>query len=203
MRPISGFERPVVQWVFLALSLLLIAAAGSAAWVARRSNTAAAAARTAEERGRLERQQLEAQLARERSGREALSLELARQRQTAAEPPRVLPTLTLTPAVSRAATPPAPTVTMQHASQVIELRLVLPPGSGRRARFDVVLRDWSTGDVVWSRGGLAATTIDRRPAIAVFITGDVFRATAYELLVSAGTADGRKDEVAAYEVAFR
>ncbi len=203
MRPISGFERPVVQWVFVGLSLVLIASAGGAAWAARRANATAAALRAAEEGGRLERQHLEAQLARERSTREALSLELARQRETGGGPARVMPTLTLTPVGTRGHTPPQPTVTTQHATQLIELRLMLPPGADRYARFEVVLRDWSTGDLAWSRGGLGAGTIDRQRMLSTFVTGDVFRATAYELLVSGITGNGQRREVASYEVAFR
>jgi hypothetical protein len=203
MRPVSGFERPVVQWLFVALSLVLIVAAGGAAWVARHAKAGADAARAADETGRLERQQLEAQLARERSAREALTLELARQRETGSEPVRVMPTLTLAPVATRGATPPPPAVTMQHATQVIELRLILPPGAERYTRFDVVLRDWSSGSVAWSRGGLLATTVDRQRMVAAFVTGDLFKAGPYELLLSGVTRDGHKEEAASYEVAFK
>lgn len=203
MRPISGFERPIVQWLFVGLSVVLIATAGTAAWVARRANMAATAARAAEEGGRLERQHLDAQLARERSAREALSLELARQRETGAEPARMIPTLTLRPLATRGSLPPAATVATQHATQVIEMRLVLPLGTERYERFDVVLRDWATGEAAWSRGGLAAGTIERQRMLSTFVTGDVFRAAAYELLVSGTTANGQRGEVASYEVAFK
>lgn len=203
MRPISGFERPVIQWLFVALSVVLIAAAGGAAWMARRATASSEAARAAEESGRLERQQLDAQLARERSSREALSLELTRQRESGPEPVRVVPTLTLTPLTTRGPLPPAPTATSQHATQLIELRLILPATDKKFTRFDVVLRDWSTGAVVWSRGGLAATRVDRQAMVTAFTTGDVFRPGAYELLLSAVTAEGQKAEVAAYEIAFK
>jgi len=203
MRPISGFERPLVQWLFVALSVVLIATAGGAAWVARRANAAADLARAAEENGRFEREQLDAQLARERSSREALSLELTRQRESGAKPTGVMPTLTLTPLTVRGATPPEPSVTAQHATQVIELRLVLPSSGKRYTAFDIALRDWSTGHVVWSRGGLIATTVDRQAMATTFVTGDVFRAGAYELLLSGMTAEGKKEEVASYEITFK
>jgi hypothetical protein len=205
MRPISGFERPLVQWLFVALSIILVATAGGAAWVARHANVAADAARAAEESGRLERQQLDAQLARERSSREALALEVARQRESGIEPARVMPTLTLTPLATRGATPPAATAksaTAQDATQLIELRLVLPAEAPNR-RFDIVLRDWSSGDVVWSRSGLASSRIDRQLMVTAFVAGDVFRPGAYELLVTAANAAGQKEEVAAYEIAFK
>jgi hypothetical protein len=203
VRPISGFERPLIQWLFVLSSAVLITAAVVGAWTARRANIAADAARSAELTGRLEREQLDAQLARERSAREALTLELARLRQGGAEPMRVVPTLTLTPLTKRGATPPPPTATSQHATQLIELRLVLPPAGRRYTRFEIVVRDWSSGDILWSRAGLASSTIDRQTVVTGFVAGDVFRAGAYELLLSGRTAEGQKEEVASYEITFK
>lgn len=203
MRPISGFERPVLQWLFVALSVILIGVAGGASWIARRANAAAEAARAAEEGHRLERQNLDAQLARERSTREALTLELARARETGSGSARVMPTLTLAPLTTRGSSPPAPTVSVQHATQVIELRLVLPASAKPYTRFEAVLRDWTTGTLVWSRGGLTASKVDREQVLATLVTGDLFRAGAYELLVSGAAADGQKLEIASYEIAFR
>jgi hypothetical protein len=203
MRPVSGFERPVVQWLFVALSLVLIVAAGGTAWVARRANAAAGNARAAEETGRLERQQLDAQLARERSSREALTLELARARAAGEQTSRAMPTLTLDPLPMRGATPPEPTIPTRHTTEVIELRLRLPPMRAPITRFEVTLRSWSGGAVLWMRGGLTASTVDRRPTVAVFVTGDVFPPGAYELLLSGTTPEGQKADVAAYEVSFK
>lgn len=204
MRPISGFERPVVQWLFVVLSVALIAAAGGAAWFGRRALGEANAARADAERGRLEDQQLDAQLSRERATREALTLELARQRSDGAEPARVMPTLTLAPAETRGPKPPDPTVVAQHATQIIELRLLLPPRVEKRyARFEIVLRNWTGGDAIWSRGGLTATMIDRKLAVATFLTGDVLRPGSYELLVSATTMAGQREEVASYEISVK
>ena len=203
MRPISGFERPLIQWLFVLLSLVLMIAAGGAAWVARRANAAADLARAAEEGARFEGQQLDAQLARERSSREALSLELTRRRESGAEPTRVIPTLTLIPVTVRGATPPEPSVTTQHATQVIELRLVLPSAGTRHRYYDVTLRDWSSGQSVWSRGGLIATTIDRQSMLTTYVTGELFRPGVYELLASGQTPEGKKEEVASYEITFQ
>ena len=147
MRPISGFDRPVLQWLFAALSVLLIAVAGGAAWVARQANAAAETARSAEEGSRLERQHLDAQLARERSAREALTLELSRAREGTSEPVRVMPTLTLEPVTTRGASPPAATVATQHATQLIELRLVLPAAAQRHTRFEAVLPEVESGQL--------------------------------------------------------
>ena len=203
MRPISGFERPVLQWLFVALSVILIAVAARAAWVARRAIADAAFARSTEAGGRLERQRLDAQLARERSAREALTLDLARTRDGNAESARLMPTLTLEPLTTRGASPPEPTVSTQHATQVIELRLVLPAAARPHTRFEVVLREWTTGRLVWSRGGLSPSTVGRQSMLATFVTGDLFRPGAYEVLVSGVGSDGQTTGIASYDVAFK
>ncbi len=203
MRPVSGFERPIVQWLFVALGLLLIVVAGGAAWTARRANGEMAAARAAEEGLRLERNNLESQLARERSTREALTLELARAREDSTVPARVMPTLTLKPLAARGASPPEPTVSTQHATQIIELRLVLPAGARPYTRFEAVMREWTSGRLVWARGGLTPSTIDRQPMLTAFVTGDLFRAGPYEVRLSAIAADGDLATIASYEVAFK
>jgi hypothetical protein len=205
MRPISGFERPALQWLFVALSVALMLATAGAAWFARRAMAEGQAARTREEGGRLERQHLEAQLARERSAREALALQLGRVRAEgdSRDMGRGLPTLTLTPLAARGASPPAATVAPQHATQIVELRLVLPSGVTQHSRFEIMWRDWSTGTLVWSRGGLAPASVDGRPGVTAFVTGDVIRMGAYEIQWSGTTLEGRKEEVAAYELGVK
>lgn len=205
MRPVHGFDRPALQWLFVALAIVLIAVAATAAWHARRSAAAAARLEDVDGHARLENQRLDAQLARERSTREALALELSRLRAGGeAELPRTMPTLTLTPSTDRGATPPAATVTAQHGTQVVELRLVLPPRSDKPyTRFEAVLREWTGGDTLWLRGGLVAATIDSRPTVTALITGDVLRAGAYEVIVSGISREGSKDEVATYEFSVK
>ncbi len=203
MRPVSGFERPVVQWLFVALSVLLIVVAVGAGWTARRANGEMAAARAAEDGLRRERNNLEAQLARERSAREALTLELARAREDGTGPAPVMPTLTLKPLAVRGASSPEPTVSTQHATQIIELRLVLPPSARPYTRFEAVMREWTSGSLVWARGGLTPSTIDRQSMLTAFVTGDLFRAGAYELRLSAVAADGDLVTIASYEVAVK
>lgn len=203
MKPISGFERPWIQWILVFLSFVLI---GLVAWqvlALRRQRQALAQLRADSMNARLERQQLESRLAREQSSREALALELARQRAAAPDTPLEIPTLTLIPLVTRGAKPPVATVPAQTARQIVELRLVLPKGAGGHTRFEVVLRDWTGGDVVWSRGGLVPTTIDGRRLVTAHLTGDVLSPGSYEILLSGITMDGRKEEIAAYETGIK
>ena len=74
MKPISGFERPWIQWLFIALSVVLI---GLVAWqlvVSRRQRKAIEQLHRDGLNARVERGQLESRLAREHSAREALGV---------------------------------------------------------------------------------------------------------------------------------
>jgi hypothetical protein len=160
-------------------------------------------ARAAELEARLDRQQAEIQLAHERSAREALALEAARLRGTAALADAPPPTLTLTPLERRGAAPPPPSVDAPSRQQVVELRLVLPRAVPAGLReFAVAVRTWSGGQTVWARAGLAATTLDGHAAVTTLITGDALAPGAYELLLTATSAAGQPSEVATYEVSI-
>ncbi len=210
MRPVSGFERPIVQWVFMLLGGLLIAVAAAEAVGLRRGRAQIESLRAANLNARVQQEQLENRLTREQATREALTLELARIRSllSGARPeafdgaatPAGQPTLTLTALAKRDAQPPEPTVVQPPAGQAIQLRLVLP--SARRepsARYTVALRTWSGGDLVWQRSGLAGSIVDGKPMVTAFVTGDVFGPGAYEVALTA-TSGG---EIAMYEVGVR
>jgi hypothetical protein len=202
MRPVSGLERPALQWLFVALGVALVVVAAGAAVGLRRARGETAALRVADLNARIERQQLQTRAAREGSAREALSLEVGRLR--ANGPAVSQPTLTLSPLVKRGATPPEATVERPAESQVIQLRLVLPARRPPHTSvYTVVVRTWSGGETIWSRSGLSLSTVDKRPMVSAFITGDVFAPGAYEVALS-GTSGGNKTEdIAAYEIAVR
>ncbi len=201
MRPVPGFERPLLQWIFVALGLALVAIAAAEAIGLRRSRAALEQLRAATLNGRLEREQLERRLSREQSARESFVLEVDRLRGSVA-PPHGEPTLTLTPLTARRPMPPDGTVTAPAPLQSIQLRLLLP---GRRidpsSRYAVAVRSWSSGVAIWSRGELAASAVDGRAAVVCRLTGDVLAPGAYEIAVSETTA-GSGHEVAFYEVAI-
>ena len=154
MRPVSGFERPFVQWMFVALGALLVVVAAAEAIGLRRLSGEIGVMRAADLNARLEQNRLEATAARERAAREALSLEVSRLRggtQSGASQP----TLTLSPLARHGATPPDPTVERPADHQSIQLRLLLPRGvATSAAAHTVVIRSWSGGDTLWSRSGL-------------------------------------------------
>ncbi len=196
MRQVGGLDRPVVQWLFVALGVGLVVVAAGEAIGLRRNRAQIEALRGADLNGRIERQQLEARLSRERAARESLSLQLARV--GGAPHAAAVPALTLAPLKKRGATPPLPTVAIPAPAQTIELHLMLDAVPQDAKVYAVTLRRWSEGAVVWSRHGLSASTLEGRPMVAALITGDVLAAGAYELAL---TADGATNiEIASYEL---
>ena len=202
MRPVSGFERPGLQWLFIGLGFVLIATAAAEGIALRRARTDIAAMRASDRSSQIEIDALRARAAREQAARERSTRELAHQR--GAGSGLTEPTLTLAPLIKRAAQPPEPTVTKPDDHQSIQLRLLLPARAGAAdARYTIVIRTWSGGDTVWSRGGLSMTTMDAKPMVTSFMTGDVFAPGAYEIALARTSPGGGSSDVAAYEVAIR
>jgi hypothetical protein len=199
MRPVSGFERPIVQWIFVALGVVLIVVAAAEAVALRRGRAQAESLRAAQLNERIQREQIEKRLTHEQATREALTLELARVRGGALTP-ATQPTLTLTPLTRRGAQPPDATVAQPAAAQSIQLRLVLPAGRvASTARYTIALRTWSGGETIWQRSGITGSTVDGKPMVAAFITGDVLSPGAYEVALTSAPGG----EIAAYEVGVR
>lgn len=202
MRPVSGFDRPGLQWLFIAIGLVLIGVAAAEGVALRRVRAQVAAARAADLNSRIELDQLRVQTAREQAAREALTLELARQRGIGRAVTQ--PTLTLLPLIKRGAQPPEPTVAKPVESQSIQLRLVLPARQEPAdARYSIAIRSWSGGEIVWSRGGLTMTTVENKRMVMAFISGDVFTPGAYEIALTRTIPGGNLAEVASYEIAVR
>src|SRR3954464_12526930 len=144
MRGVRGFETPALQWIFVVLAVALIVIATGEALGLRRSRSVIAELRAADLNSRMERQQLEAALAREQAARESFALELGRVRGSVSTSAASEPTLTLTPIVTRRTTPPDPTVAVPAPAQSILLRLLLPAGRARSAEsYSVAVRTWS------------------------------------------------------------
>ena len=201
MRPVKGFERSAVQWAFVTLAILLIvvvAALSVTAWRLTRTVRELRAARTEDQSAR---DQLERRLLRERAAREAVALELGRVREGARSAANQLPpTLTLEPSRRREPTPPPPTMAAPAPTQIIELRLVLPPGAHRtRTPYQVTVRDWVTGQVRLARAGLASSPLDAGGhAVKAYVAGEVFAAGSHEVIVR---NDDR--EIATYELTVK
>lgn len=203
MRPISGLNRPALQYLFVALALVLMAVGVWGALSVRRASREIERLHAAELNGRIEREQLEARVAREQSARESLSLQIARAKSGAMPVGKSpdTPTLTLTPLTRRGPAPPPASVAPPHPSQVIALRLVLPRGVDRRgAAYRITIRSWSSGQTIWFRGALGSTEADGRRVVQANISGDVFAEGSYEALLTATMPDGAEKGIASYEV---
>ncbi len=196
VRGVSGLDRPAIQWTFVACGIVLI---GISTWTGVglvKARRAVDAARAEAEQVRLDRDQTEASLARERAARESFMLQLGRERQAAV--PAAMPGLTLTPVKTRS--PRGPELAVPSTSApVVELRLMLPPRTAIDRSFTITLRSWTSGDMLWSRGSLRAGTANGKPAVAAHIASDVLAPGPYELLLTAGSP---ASDVAVYEVSI-
>lgn len=201
MNPVKGFERPAVQWAFVSLAILLIALAAALSVATWRLAGTVRELRAARLEDWSARDQLGGQLSRERAAREALALELARVRGANAAGANPLPpTLTLEPLRHRESTPPPPTMTAPAPAQIIELRLVLPRGANRaRPPYEMTVRDWVSGQVRLTRGGLTSTPLDAGGrAVKTYVAGEIFAAGSHEVILK--SEDG---EVATYEITVK
>ena len=204
MRPVPGLERPLLQWLLVGASVLLAFVVAAETLSLQRVKARTEALHAAGLNERLEREELAMRFTREQAAREALSLEVARLRGAApAGGAGAPPTLTLSPRVKAAATPPEPTLDQPDPNQPIALRLVLTGAVDARRTYAVTLRGWSGGPMLWMRGGLAPATIEGRPMILTNITGDLLRSGAYEVGLAAQDGESGSPSVAAYEIAVR
>jgi hypothetical protein len=205
VRPVKGFERPLIQWMVVAGCVLLVAILASATFSVRRTTAQVGELVESQRVCRSEQDVLHAQLAKERAAREAFSLELARvraQQGTDDTTPAETPTLTLAPPKDRGAVPPGESLTAPERGQTIQLRLLLPPNvTVKNGGFQVAARDWSTGLALWSTAAATTATVDGRRAVIAHVTGEMLRPGSYEVTVTgARSADEAPEPIAVYEV---
>jgi hypothetical protein len=188
IKGVPGAERPLVQWLLVLLCVAIVVLAGG---VARRERAAAEALRLMKETlaaADARQVQLERQLARERSAREAFEIGLGRER--AANSPQGIP---LEPGLSPSG---HPAQQLRIPPDVSRVQLVLPLGTKRYERYRAAIRPWSGGDELWVHAALRADIDPKRLFVAVPV--DVLSRGAYELALSGIAADGRREDVAAF-----
>jgi hypothetical protein len=196
VRGVSGLERPAIQWTFVVCGAVLLAISTWTGVALVRARRALDGARADVQQASMDREQIEASLARERAARESFMLQLGRERHAAAG--AAVPTLTLAPVKARSAAGPELAVPSTSAP-VLQIRLELPARTPVDQSFTITLRSWTSGDVLWSRGSLRAGSANGKPAIVANLTSDVLTPGPYELLLTAGAPPS---EVAAYEVSI-
>jgi hypothetical protein len=192
IKGLPGAERPLVQWSLVLLCTVIV---GLAAGVIQRERGTRAALREAELQMQQEREaatrtqsQLERQIARERSAREAFEIGLGRER--AANTPAGIP---LQPGLDPSG---HPRQQLRIPADVSRVQLVLPLGSKRYERYRAAIRPWSGGDELWVHAMLRAELDPKRLFVAVPV--DVIPRGAYELSLSGWAGDGRREDVATF-----
>jgi hypothetical protein len=207
MRGVRGFEKPGIQWTVIALGIALtILLVTATARIRTLQDLLRRTDQVMSTEGK-RRETLERDLARERSTREAFALELARVRNgagpagsgpAAAGPP----TLTLDPVRERSGSPPAVNIDSPPLDTVVELRLLLPDkASSELKQLNLTARDWTTGAVRWSLGGVRVATADGRRAAVAHVSGEMVAAGVFEfVLAPVGDGGPQPESVAAYEL---
>lgn len=177
-----------MQWLFLALSIgIVLLAAG----VLKRDRAIDATVRQLREDLKEEAARqfdLERQLARERSARQAFEIGLGRERAA-----NSLPGIPLEPGLDRSGQPAQEIRIPPDATRV---QLVLPLKGKRYDRYRVAIRPWAGGDEVWVHAMLHADIDPGRLFVAVPL--DAVPPGAYELSLSGIAPDGRREQVATF-----
>jgi hypothetical protein len=208
VRRVRGFEKPGIQWTVIALGIaLMILLVAATVRIRTLQDLLRRADQVMSTEGK-RRETLERDLARERSTREALALELARVRSGAAcggsgDAAAGPPTLTLDPVRERSGSPPAVNIDSADPDTVVELRLLLPDtASSELKQLNLTARDWTTGAVRWSLGAVRVATADGRRAAVAQVSGEMIAPGVFEfVLAPVGEGGPQPEAVAAYELA--
>lgn len=188
IKGVPGAERPLVQWLLVFLCIVIVVLA---AGLLRRERAAAGALRQMQKAlnaADATELQLERQIARERSAREAFEIGLGRER--AASHPQGIP---LAPGLDPGG---RPTQQLRIPPDVSRVQLVLPLGSKHYDRYRAAIRPWSGGDELWVHAVLRADVDPKRLFVAVPV--DVLSRGAYELTLSGIAVGGRREDVATF-----
>jgi hypothetical protein len=188
MRGIPGAERPFVQWMLVALCIAIVVLAAGVVRRERAADVALRQMRDDLDAGARVRLQLERQIARERSAREAFEIGLGRER--AANSPAGIP---LQPGLDPSG---KPAQEVRIPPEVSRVQLVLPLGPKRYGRYRAAIRPWTGGDELWVNAMLHADIDPRRLFVAV--PAEVLERGAYELSLHGIAPDGRREDLATF-----
>lgn len=187
IRGVPGADKPLLQWLLVALCLVIV---GLAALLVRRERETDRRIRAMA--GDLRRAQareaaLEREIARERSAREAFEIGLGKERAA-----NTLPGVPLQAGLDASGRPRQQVRVPPEATRV---QFVLPIGGQRFDRYRAAIRPWTGGDDLWLHA-LITRAVDRR--LFVTVPADVLAPGAYELLLSGVRPDGSRDDFAVF-----
>jgi hypothetical protein len=201
LKQIGALDRPCVQWIVVLGSATLTALLAVSSVMQWRAGVQVDRLEALVLESRAGREAIERELMRERSARQALSLELKRLRERDRDG-LAYATLTMSPLTNRGPLPAGSMTNEADRRQTIELRLVLPKGQGGSSgQLQITARDWSTGQVYWSRARTTTAVVEGRRAVIAYVTGEMLPAGAYELLLTSPQPGASvSPQIAAYEL---
>lgn len=188
IKGIPGAERPLVQWSLVLLCVAIVALAAGLVQRERDARGTITQMKKDLDAAAKVQLQLERQIARERSAREAFEIGLGRER--AANNPQGI---SLLPGLDPSGHPKQQ---LRIPPDMSRVQLVLPLGSKRYDRYRAAIRPWSGGDELWVHAMLRADVDPKRLFVAVPL--DVLPRGSYELSLSGWTTDGRREDVATF-----
>jgi hypothetical protein len=188
IRGVPGADRPVLQWLLVSLSILIVVLAGLL--IRRDRETERGLRAMAQDlRAASERQlALEREIARERSAREAFEIGLGKERAA-----NTLPGIPLEPGLDSSG---KPRQQLRIPSDVARVQLVLPVGDKRFPRYRAAIRPWQGGDDLWLHAMIRANVDPRRVFVPVPV--EVLAPGAYSMLLSGIRPDGSRDDFSVF-----
>jgi hypothetical protein len=194
-RPIGDLERPGVQWALVAVCVLLIVVG---TWSVLRLRAVAGQLESLQTAAEHREQQLTEQLAQARADGASFAAELEHARRRLEAASSASHTLVaLDPIVKRNRGGPERRIALPENAEVVDLQLGLPSGA-RSQSYRALLRSWSSGEEIWSQGRLDASG----KTLLLYVPVSVLRPGAYELILSATTPAGARQDLAFYEFAI-
>jgi hypothetical protein len=188
IRGVPGADRPVLQWLLVSLSVLIIVLA--VLLIRRDRETERGLRAMAQDlRAASERQlALERQIARERSAREAFEIGFGKERSA-----NTLPGIPLEPGLDSSGKPKQQ---LRLPAGVGRVQLVLPVGERRYPRYRAAIRPWQGGEDLWLNAMLRTNVDPRRLFVPVPV--EVLAPGGYSLLLSGIRTDGGRDDVSVF-----
>ncbi|HSL23179.1 MAG TPA: hypothetical protein VK886_16740 [Vicinamibacterales bacterium] len=188
IRGVPGVERPVVQWLLLALSVLIIVLAALVVRRQRASEAVVGGLRQELDQAVRHQAELELQVQRERAARESFQISLEQERGAGG-----LPGIALEPGLSPSG---LPTQQLRVPPDARRVPLVLPLPPQRYEHYRAALRPFTGGDDLWVHGRLHPEGDARR--LIVPVPGEVLAPGSYELALSGIGTDGRRRDLSTF-----